>query len=217
MATYTISVPDDRLSTLKQKLSMTRFPDEVITQPSHLSSTLRLLTSLPARQLRMGLRRPPRRHKASSPILGTLLRLASSRDQVKLMAKLSQTNQSRRLPRTRHPLPASRIQFFRCHPTTLHPRMARPLISKVTKMLPALSQSTNGVSFHVVAPSLPNFGWSEGVKQKGFGLKEYATVCHRLMQSLGYKTYVTQGGDWGYMISRTIGFTVSRSLFGESY
>ena len=57
---------------------------------------------------------------------------------------------------------------------------------EVTKMLAALSQSTNGVSFHVVAPSLPNFGWSEGPQLKGFGLKDYATVCHRLMLSLGY-------------------------------
>jgi hypothetical protein len=32
----------------------------------------------------------------------------------------------------------------------------------VTKMLSALSGDANGVSFHVVAPSLPNFGWSAG-------------------------------------------------------
>lgn len=32
---------------------------------------------------------------------------------------------------------------------------------EVTKMLAALS-THNGVSFHVVAPSLPNFGWSAG-------------------------------------------------------
>ena len=66
---------------------------------------------------------------------------------------------------------------------------------EVTKLLAALRQSTNGVSFHVVAPSLPNYGWSEGTKQKGFGLKEYATTCHRLMLSLGYNKYVTQGGE----------------------
>lgn len=57
-------------------------------------------------------------------------------------------------------------------------------------MLPALQLSNNGVSFHVVAPSLPNFGWSEGVQLKGFGLKDYATTCHRLMQKLGYEKYV---------------------------
>ena len=47
---------------------------------------------------------------------------------------------------------------------------------EVTKMLAALKQSNNGVSFHVVAPSLPNFGWSQGPKGKWFGLKQYAEV-----------------------------------------
>lgn len=46
----------------------------------------------------------------------------------------------------------------------------------MTKILDALNQSSNGVSFHVVAPSLPNFGWSEGPKQTGFGLQQYAEV-----------------------------------------
>ncbi len=57
-------------------------------------------------------------------------------------------------------------------------------------MLPALQQRTNGVAFDIVAPSLPNFGWSEGVKLKQFGLRDYATVCHRLMKGLGYEKYV---------------------------
>jgi len=43
-------------------------------------------------------------------------------------------------------------------------------------MLKGLKESHNGVSFTVVAPSLPNFAWSEGVKVKGFGLKQYAEV-----------------------------------------
>ena len=72
-------------------------------------------------------------------------------------------------------------------------------------MLPELQQSTNGVSFHVVAPSLPNFGWSEGVKKKGFGLKQYATVCHQLMKTLGYDTYVTQGKVQLFMIPSQLG------------
>lgn len=75
---------------------------------------------------------------------------------------------------------------------------------EVTKMLPALKQSRNGVSFHLVAVSLPNFGWSEGPKKRGFGLNQYAETCHRLMQSLGYENYVTQGGDWGFYITRTM-------------
>lgn len=76
---------------------------------------------------------------------------------------------------------------------------------EVTKILSNLRQSNQGVSFHVVAPSLPNFGWSEGVKKPGFGLAQYAEALDQLMQTLGYKTYVTQGGDWGFYITRAIG------------
>ena len=47
-------------------------------------------------------------------------------------------------------------------------------------------------AFHVVAPSLPNFGFSEGTKRKGFAIEQYAETCHKLMLRLGYKEYVTQ-------------------------
>ena len=86
---------------------------------------------------------------------------------------------------------------------------------EVTKMLAALKQSTNGVSFHVVAPSLPNFGWSEGPKKRGFGLAQYAETCHRLMQALGYRQYVTQGGDWGFYITRAIGLLYPESCLAS--
>ena len=48
-------------------------------------------------------------------------------------------------------------------------------------------------AFHVVAPSLPNFGFSEAVKERGFRLDLVAEVCINLMVRLGY---VTHGGDW---------------------
>ena len=49
--------------------------------------------------------------------------------------------------------------------------------------------------FHFVALSLPNFGFSDGVKKPGFGLSQYAEVCNKLMLSLGYNKYATQAGD----------------------
>ncbi|KAG2100380.1 Alpha/Beta hydrolase protein [Suillus discolor] len=57
-------------------------------------------------------------------------------------------------------------------------------------------------SFHVVALSLPGFGFSEGAHKPGFGLDQYAEVTHKLMVSLGYNEYVTQGGDWGFVVTR---------------
>jgi len=56
-----------------------------------------------------------------------------------------------------------------------------------------------------VAPSLPNFGFSQKILKPGFALSQYAETCHRLMQDLGYEKYVTQGGDWGFYITRSMG------------
>ena len=35
-----------------------------------------------------------------------------------------------------------------------------------------------------MAPSIPNYGFSEGTKKRGFGLAQYAETCHKLMQKL---------------------------------
>ncbi|KAJ5194252.1 Alpha/beta hydrolase fold-1 [Penicillium cf. griseofulvum] len=75
---------------------------------------------------------------------------------------------------------------------------------EVTKLLPMLIGDDDSPAFLVVAPSLPNFGFSSGVSRRGFGLAQYAEVLHKLMIKLGYDQYVTQGGDWGFWITRTI-------------
>lgn len=76
---------------------------------------------------------------------------------------------------------------------------------EVTRLLPLLAQP-GGPAFHIVAPSLPNYGFSEGVKKRGFAAAQYAELCHKLMLQLGYSEYATQGGDWGAILTRTIGF-----------
>lgn len=73
------------------------------------------------------------------------------------------------------------------------------------KLLPLLiASSPDHPSFHVVQLGLPGYGFSEGPKKKGFAGKEYAQVGHKLMLALGYDEYVTQGGDWGYFVTRAI-------------
>ncbi|KAM3084785.1 hypothetical protein ACMFMG_003239 [Clarireedia jacksonii] len=77
---------------------------------------------------------------------------------------------------------------------------------EVLKVLPQLCSATPGCpSFDVIAPSLPNFAFSSGVKKRGFALAQYAEALHKLMLSLGYEQYVTQAGDWGFWITRTMG------------
>ncbi|KAF6755766.1 Alpha/Beta hydrolase protein [Ephemerocybe angulata] len=76
---------------------------------------------------------------------------------------------------------------------------------EVRKLLPLLvAASPDHPSFHVVAVSLPGYGFSDAPKKKGFATAQYAELGNKLMISLGYEEYVTQGGDWGYLITRTI-------------
>ncbi|OBZ71114.1 putative epoxide hydrolase [Grifola frondosa] len=76
---------------------------------------------------------------------------------------------------------------------------------EVRKMLPLLTTvSPVHPSFHVVALSLPGYGFSEAPKKKGFAGDQYAEVANKLMLALGYREYVVQGGDWGSLIARTL-------------
>lgn len=59
----------------------------------------------------------------------------------------------------------------------------------MVKLLPLLTDPKDGPSFHVVAPSLPNFGFSDGVSKRGFGIPQYAEAMHKLMLNLGYDKY----------------------------
>ena len=59
------------------------------------------------------------------------------------------------------------------------------------KLLPLLGKQngSKAPAFHVVAPSLPNYGFSDGVKKRGFALRQYAETCNKLMLQLGYGQY----------------------------
>lgn len=67
-----------------------------------------------------------------------------------------------------------------------------------------VEESSDYPSFHVVAISLPGYGFSETPKKRGFAIDQYAEISHKLMLALGYNEYVTQGGDWGTVITQTI-------------
>ncbi|KAI4672112.1 uncharacterized protein J4E78_000612 [Alternaria triticimaculans] len=51
-------------------------------------------------------------------------------------------------------------------------------------------------AFHVVAPSIPGFGFSDASMEEGFGLHGTADVFQRLMGRLGYTQFVAHGTGW---------------------
>ena len=56
-------------------------------------------------------------------------------------------------------------------------------------------------AFHVIAPSIPGYGFSGPTRHKGFTSLNAADMNIRLMELLGYDRYIAQGGDWGAGIS----------------
>ncbi|WP_226481265.1 epoxide hydrolase family protein [Natrinema amylolyticum] len=56
-------------------------------------------------------------------------------------------------------------------------------------------------AFHVVAPSLPGFGFSGPTTERGYDVPRVADAVAELMARLGYDRYVAQGGDWGALVT----------------
>jgi len=195
MAAYEIHVPDSQLSQLQQKLENATFPDELSGANWDYGAPLSEIKRLAAHW-------------------------ATSYDWRAQETKLNTLPQYHRSIKANNFEP---LDIHYIHQPSPSPN-AIPLLfvhgwpgsyMEVLKILPALQLETNGVSFHVVAPSLPNFGWSEGPKRRGFALREYAQTCHRLMLALGYDRYVTQGGDWGFMITRTMGLLFPEAVLAS--
>jgi microsomal epoxide hydrolase len=64
-------------------------------------------------------------------------------------------------------------------------------------------------AFHVVAPSLPGYAWSDRPKAP-LGPRAIAGLYDSLMERLGYDDFIYQGGDWGCVIGGWIGLSSTR-------
>ncbi|KAI1842814.1 hypothetical protein JX266_010990 [Neoarthrinium moseri] len=183
---YSISVPDSRLKDLKQRLSLAKFPDELDEAGWDMGAPLQ--------------------------------------DVKRITKYWHDTYDWRAAEKELNKLPhcTTNIQCDGFDPLTIHfihqpskVKNAIPLLfihgwpghfGEVIKILKPLGNG-DGIStpaFHIVAPSLPNFGFSDGTKKRGFAQEQYAETMNKLMIKLGYDEYVTQGGDWGCHISRAL-------------
>ena len=69
-------------------------------------------------------------------------------------------------------------------------------------------------AFHVVAPSIPGFGFSGPTREAGWDVKRIAAAFAQLMGRLGYQRYGAQGGDWGSAITRQLGLLQPDHVIG---
>lgn len=174
---YKIAVSGARLDDLKQRLSLARFPDELDEADWDLGAPLADVKRL-AKYWQERYDWP-----AVERVLNDMLPQFTAPVQCDGFEPLAIHFVHRPSP-VKNAIPLLFIHGWPGH------------FLEVSKILGPLSDG-DGVetpAFHVVAPSLPNFGFSEGTKKRGFGMEQYAETLHKLMLKLGYNEYVTQGG-----------------------
>jgi len=88
----------------------------------------------------------------------------------------------------------------------------RKIIGPLTQ--PELYGGDPADAFHVVAPSLPGFGFSGKPTERGYNPERMAHTLAALMQRLGYQRYGAQGGDWGAIINRIHAYRYADRLIG---
>lgn len=88
----------------------------------------------------------------------------------------------------------------------------RKIIGPLTQ--PELYGGDPADAFHVVAPSLPGFGFSGKPTERGYNPERMAHMLATLMQRLGYERYGAQGGDWGAIINRIHAHRYPERLIG---
>ncbi|KAF9005497.1 Alpha/Beta hydrolase protein [Cyathus striatus] len=183
---FKIAIPDEQISLLKQKLALSTFPDELENAGRDYGVPL-------------------------ADMLRLVERWKNGYDWKKYEALINEE-----LPQFTRDVDVDGFGILNIH--YVHKKSssekAIPLLFvhgwpgsflEVREILPLLTAvSEEHPSFHVVAPSLPGYGFSSAPTKKGFKFAQYAEVYNKLMLSLGYDQYVTQGGDLGYFITRKI-------------
>jgi pimeloyl-ACP methyl ester carboxylesterase len=69
-------------------------------------------------------------------------------------------------------------------------------------------------AFDLVLPSMPGYGFSGKPQGTGWNPDHIARAWAESMNRLGYKHYVSQGGDWGAVISDVMARQAPPGLLG---
>ena len=80
-------------------------------------------------------------------------------------------------------------------------------IYEFNKIIDALAEPADpsAPAFHVVAPSLPGYAWSDIPQRAGVGPPAIADLWVRLMDGFGYDRFAYHGGDWGAAVGGQLG------------
>lgn len=183
---YTISVPDSALEDLQKRLSLAKFPDELDQAGWDLGSPLGDIKRLTEYWRDKYDWRKAEAELNTFPQYTTTIAVDHFEPlNIHFVYKKSKVDNA--IP----------LLFVHGWPGTFHEGLK--IFNKLVD-----GDGIKEPAFDVVLVSLPNYGFSDGVKARGFAIEQYAECCNKLMLKLGYGEYVTQGGDWGFYITRAM-------------
>ena len=179
---FKIHVADSVLADLKQRLARTRLPGEITGSDWDYGTNLAYLKELVAYwQQKFDWRAAERRLNQFDQFTTTIDGL-----DIHFIHQRSKNPNAMPIAIT-HGWPGSIVEFTKII----------PLLTE-----PAAHGGNASDAFHVVAISLPGFGFSGKPVERGYGPERMAGILAQLMARLGYTRYGLQGGDWGSSISR---------------
>jgi pimeloyl-ACP methyl ester carboxylesterase len=79
---------------------------------------------------------------------------------------------------------------------------------------PTAYGGTAADAFDLVIPSMPGYGFSGKPTETGWDPVRIARAWIALMDRLGYKRYVAQGGDWGDAVTEQMALIAPKELLG---
>ncbi len=181
---FVISISDEQITDLKNRIANTRWPDAETTSGWNQGVPLAYVKELVQYWgEQYDQQRLANRLNAFDNFKTNLLGL-----NIHFMHIKSSNPNARPLLLT-HGWPGSVVEFLK-------------VIGPLTE--PQEHGGTADDAFHLVIPSLPGYGFSDKPQATGWGVEKIADAWSTLMARLGYSQYFAQGGDWGSVITSYI-------------
>lgn len=191
---FTIAIPDSAIEDLQRRLEATRFPDQIPGTGWDYGTDTAYLKEL------VEYWREDFDWRAQERALNAFNQFVTPIDGVDVHFIHQRSPHPDAMPLLlTHGWPGSIVEF-------------RKIIEPLTR--PELYGGSAADAFHVVAPSLPGFGFSSKPTVIGYNPERMAHTLAALMDRLGYSRYGVQGGDWGAIINRILSFHYPEQVIG---